>query len=243
MFIRKKQNKSGSVSVHIISKARGRYSIVESVGVGKIEQEISNLCLKANALLKQYQGGLSLFTDAEESQYESILSTINNNQIQVVEPELIYGQIGYNQIEYEMFRHLVLTRLYNPGSKLKAIDYLRNYMGIEKSAHEIYRFLDKLNDSLKEQVEDISFNYTKRILRGKLGVVFYDMTTNSIGYDIVESTIFEGHTLIPILQKFEQRFLKKKPIVIADSGLLSKENIQLLEANHFQNATHCCFLF
>ena len=88
MFIRKKQNKSGSVSVHIISKARGRYSIVESIGVGKTEQEISNLCLKAKALLKQYQGGLSLFTDAEESQYESILSTISNNQIQVVGPRI-----------------------------------------------------------------------------------------------------------------------------------------------------------
>ena len=275
MFIRRKQNKSGSVSIQIISKERGRYKVVESVGVGKTEQELSSLTLKAHSLLKQYQGNLELFTDEEESQYSAILSGISNNQIQVIGPELIYGRLfdkmGYNQIQEEMFRHLVLTRLYNPGSKLKAIDYLRNYLGIEKGIQEIYRFLDKLNDSLKEQVEEISFAYTKRILRGRLGVVFYDMTTlyfessdeddlrktgfskdgkhqcpqiflgllvgyegNPIGYDIFEGNIFEGHTLIPVLQKFEKRFSLKKPIVIADSGLLSKSNIRLLEENHYQ---------
>ena len=130
--------------------------------------------------------------------------------------------------------------------------------------------MDKLNNSLKEQVEDISFAYTKRILRGRLGVVLYDMTTlyfesgdeddlrktvfskdgkhqcpqiflgllegyegNPIGYDIFEGNIFESHTLIPVLQKFEKRFSLKKPIVIADSGLLSKSNIRLLEESQY----------
>ena len=275
MFIRKKQNKSGSTSIHIVSKERGRYKVIESIGTGKTEQEISNLTLKAHALLHQYQGNFELFTDDEESQYESILSTISNSQIHVIGPELIYGRlfdkIGYNQINEEMFRHLVLTRLYNPGSKLKTIDYLQHYLGIEKGVQDIYRFLDKLSNSLKEKIEDISFAHTKRVLRGKLGIVFYDMTTlyfeasdeddlrktgfskdgkhqcpqiylgllvgcegNPIGYDIFEGNIFEGHTLVPVLQKFEHRFSLKKPIVIADAGLLSKDNIKLLEDNHYR---------
>ena len=275
MFIRKKQNKSGSISVQIISKSHGRYKIIDSVGIGRTAQEISNLMLKARALLKQHQGTLELFTDEEDSQYESILGSITNDQIQVAGPELIYGRLfdklGFGQIPDEMFRHLVLTRLYNPGSKLKAIDYLRNYLGVEKDIHEVYRFLDKLSDSLKREVEDISFAYTKRILQDDLGVVFYDMTTlyfessdeddlrktgyskdgkhhcpqiflglllgyegNPIGYDIFEGNIFEGNTLIPILQKFEQRFSLDKPIVIADAGLLSKSNILLLEANNYK---------
>jgi transposase len=275
MFVRKKPNKSGSTSVQIISKVRGHYKVVESVGVGRTDQEISNLILKAHALLKQHRGDLELFTDEEESRYETILSTLSNNQVQVIGPEVIYGRlfdkIGYNQISDELFRHLVLTRLYNPGSKLKAIDYLRHYMGIDKGVQELYRFLDKLNNSLKQQVEDISFSYTKQILGGKIGVVFYDMTTlyfessdeddlrktgfskdgkhqcpqlflgllvgyggNPIGYDIFEGNIFEGHTLIPILQKFERRFSLEKPIVIADSGLLSRTNMMLLEENQYE---------
>jgi len=49
-----------------------------------------------------------------------------------------------------------------------------------------------------------------------------------IGYDIFEGNIYEGHTLIPILEKFEKRFKFEKPIVVADAGLLSNENISTL---------------
>jgi transposase len=128
-----------------------------------------------------------------------------------------------------------------------------------------------LNDRLKSQIEDISYIYTKGVLGGTPGVVFYDMTTlyfeasdeddlrktgfskdgkhqcpqiflgllvshggNPIGYDIFEGNIFEGHTLIPVLKKFESRFLLSKPVVIADSALLSKSNIELLEEGGYQ---------
>jgi transposase len=41
----------------------------------------------------------------------------------------------------------------------------------------IYRFLDKLNNSLKERVEQIAFAHTLKILDGKISIAFYDMTT------------------------------------------------------------------
>ena len=41
----------------------------------------------------------------------------------------------------------------------------------------VYRFLDKLNNKLKDQVEQISFQHTKKILNNDLSIVFYDMTT------------------------------------------------------------------
>jgi transposase len=41
----------------------------------------------------------------------------------------------------------------------------------------IYRFLDKLNNSLKCEVEQIAFKHTKRTLQDNISVVFYDMTT------------------------------------------------------------------
>jgi len=49
-----------------------------------------------------------------------------------------------------------------------------------------------------------------------------------IGYDIFEGNTFEGHTLIPIVQKFETKFHLKKPVIIADAGLLSKNNLDSL---------------
>jgi transposase len=56
----------------------------------------------------------------------------------------------------------------------------------------------------------------------------------AIGYDIFEGNIFEGHTLIPMIQKFEHRFNFTKPIIVADSGLLSKQNISDLEQNGYK---------
>jgi hypothetical protein len=55
-----------------------------------------------------------------------------------------------------------------------------------------------------------------------------------IGYDIFEGNTFEGHTLIPTLEKIQKKYGFDKPIVVADAGLLSKENIKKLQENKYQ---------
>ncbi len=103
----------------------------------------------------------------------------------------LYDYIGYHTIDSDLFRHLVLSRLANPGSKLKTIDYLARYQGVNLSIDKIYRFLDNLcyrkdkrkadksthQPDIKSQVEQITFEHTKSVLGGKVDVVFYDMTT------------------------------------------------------------------
>jgi hypothetical protein len=51
----------------------------------------------------------------------------------------------------------------------------------------------------------------------------------AIGYDIFEGDIYEGHTLIPFLEKMALKFQIGKPVVIADAGLLSGDNLKVLE--------------
>jgi transposase len=48
---------------------------------------------------------------------------------------------------------------------------------INVSVDTIYRFLDKLNNKLKDQVEQITFKHTLKTLGGSISVVFYDMMT------------------------------------------------------------------
>jgi hypothetical protein len=68
---------------------------------------------------------------------------------------------------------------------LKTIDYLERYQGIKYSKDSVYRFLDRLcgkektggEADIKHQVEQISFRHTRKVLKGKISVVFYDMTT------------------------------------------------------------------
>lgn len=49
---------------------------------------------------------------------------------------------------------------------------------------------------------------------------------NPIGYDIFEGNIFEGHTFIPFMEKIQKKYKIDKPTIVADSGLLSKQNIE-----------------
>ena len=135
-----------------------------------------------------------------EDDLESFLSGISNTQIQVIGPELIYGRlydkIGYGGIDNEMFRHLVICRLFNPGSKLRTVEYLRQYLNKDYDVEAIYKFLDNLcfrkdkdckkdasgkvikpsGNDIKHDVERISYAYTKKICGGgrKVGVFFND---------------------------------------------------------------------
>lgn len=276
MFVRKKPNKQGSISVQIIDKSDGKYKVVKTVGCSSDQEEIDQMVVKAHQtvpiLTKQYVIPLIPYEDKVIS---SFFKTSKSFKISVIGPELVFGKlfdhIGFNKIKNELFRHLVITRLAYPGSKLRTVDYLKRYRGVEIDVSKIYRFLDVLNATLKTEVEDIAFQYTKKILGGNISIVFYDMTTlyfeaededdlrrigyskdgkfqcpqimigllvgpngYPIGYDIFEGNTFEGDTLIPILEKFQKRFNLVKPTVIADAGLLSKDNLEKLAAKKYQ---------
>lgn len=56
----------------------------------------------------------------------------------------------------------------------------------------------------------------------------------AIGYDIYEGNTYEGHTLIPFIEKISQKFNLNMPIVVADAGLLSKDNIEALESKGYE---------
>ena len=197
MFVRRKPNKTGTVSVQVISKHTGKYQVMRSFGVGRTEQDLVRLEEHARQFIRSQSGFVGeLFGDEDDTRLEDFLCTINNTEIQVIGPELIFGRlydkIGYGVIQSELFRHLVVSRLFSPGSKLKTIDYLERYQGVSYPKDRIYRFLDTLyqksdnpletpsteeKTGIKATVERITFEHTKRVLRGKISVVFYDMTT------------------------------------------------------------------
>lgn len=274
MFIRELKNRSGSISVQIISKENGRYYVVKSIGHGHTLQEIERLKQIARQEMNTIACKSEIFASAADLSIESAFDCISNSEIQTVGPELIFGQIydylGFNKIKSPLFRHLVLARLSFPLSKLKTAEYIYRYQGYRISISSIYRFLDKLSNQLQPEVEQISFEHTKKVC-GNLNVVFYDMTTiyfaasdeddlrktgfskdgkhqkpqiflgllvslggYAIAYDIYEGNIYEGHTLIPFLERVRNKFDIGTPIVVADSGLLSKENIKLLTGSGYQ---------
>lgn len=183
MFVRRRKNKSGTTSVHIINKSDGTYRVVKSVGSSNDLNEIERLVKKAeDGLLPSYENQLPLFHSILPGDVvvENFLKSLGNSNIHTIGPELIFGtlfdRIGFNAVRDELFRHLVVARLAYPTSKLKTVDYLYRYQGTVTHEDAIYRFLDTLNAKHKTEVERIAFKHTQKIL-GKITVVFYDMTT------------------------------------------------------------------
>lgn len=276
MFIRNKKNKSGSVSVQILLKRGRKNRLVKTVGCAKTAREEELLTLLAITELERLQGLQSLFVEHDDLVVENFVNGIANEHLQIAGSELILGRI-YDKIGYptdgcpNYFKNLVLCRLVYPGSKLKTVDYFRQHLNINVSVYSIYRFLDELNINLKPAIEQISFEYSKSLLGGKIGVVFYDMTTlyfeaseqddyripgfnkdgkhqqpqimigllvsghgYPIGYQIFEGNTSETKTLIPVLEAFQSKFDIDKPIVVADSALLSQKNIEALSAKSYE---------
>ena len=120
MFIREKKNRSGTISIQIINKARGRYKLVKTVGCATERHEIDRLKLKAKQVMEELKNQPSLFASADDQLVEQAFSTLSNSHIQAVGPELIFGKIydyiGLGVIREPLFRHLVVSRLAFPLS-------------------------------------------------------------------------------------------------------------------------------
>jgi len=181
MFVRQKQNRSGSVSVQVIDKTNG-YRVVKTIGSTRHPEEIERLVELGKAFIARQSRQYPLFPVNQQANAVTldVIRTLENASIRTLGPELILGklfdEIGFNAISEELFRDIVVARLAYPTSKLKTIDYLYRYQGKTVSVQEVYRFLDRLNEQYAPQAQRIAYEHSRRIL-GQISVVFYDMTS------------------------------------------------------------------
>jgi hypothetical protein len=278
MFVRKKKNKSGSISIQIISKESGKYKVIETIGCSKNDYEIEQLIQQANSRLTELKPNLFDFTTYQEKKQK-----LTNQDMRVIGDELIFGKlfkdIGCLDIVFaknkdkEIFKALVISRLLYPGSKLYLLDYYHIYKKQKIDKNQIYRFMDTIyQDDLKSQIEQCIFKHTKKIMNDTITVTFYDVTTlyfeseseddlrrigfskegklarpqiqlglfttlqgYPLSYEVYEGNKYEGHTLVDILKKFQEKCkLTNKPIVVADRGMLNNDNIAYLENNGYK---------
>jgi transposase len=273
MFIRKKRNKSGVISIQIIDKSSGKYKLFKTIGSSNNQNEIENLVVKANEFIKQTKGIQEFdFLNSNEL-IKSFLDNITSHKLVGIDLVLgkIFNEIGFNQIRDELFRDLVLYRLVYPKSKLKTTEYLYRFSQKNYSQDDVYRYMDKLHSKQKELVQQISFKHTKSILGQEISIVFYDVTTvyfeidtedelrktgfskegrhqnpqivlgllvskngYPLAYDIFEGNKFEGHTILPILEGFKIKYKLNQLVIIADSGLLSSQNVEELQQKKYE---------
>ena len=134
MYIRKLRNRSGSVSVQVIQKVRGRYKVVKTIGCATEQHMIEQLESQARGVIEELSCQRQLFGFDTDQAVEDAFSALANVSIRTVSPELIFGRIydkiGFGAVGEPLFRHLVIARLAFPLSKLKTCEYLYRYQGV-----------------------------------------------------------------------------------------------------------------
>ncbi len=273
MYVRKKHNKSGTTSIVVVSKASGKYKEIKSFGASSSEEEISLLHEKAKAWIHSFAGQQELdFDDRCSKELEETTRVVENmdsvliNGIQLL-LNLVYDSIGFDRIPDEILRHLVIVRVSQLRSKLATVDYLKSYYDEDIDLNRIYRYMDKLYNTQMELAQQISVEHTRKIFGGKIGLMFYDVTTlyfetsqtdalrepgfskdgktaesqivlgllvseggYPLSYSLFNGSQYEGFTMIPMIDDFKQRFtLGADFVVVADSGLMNKNNVALLQ--------------
>ncbi len=273
MFVRKKVNKSGVISVQVITKVDGKSKLVKTIGSSRNITVIDDLVKQGHQFIATFGGQQTFDFSNQTSLLRSVFQSIHSHT--EVGTELLLGKIfddiGFGVVEDTLFRQLVLSRLSYPVSKLKTSNYLEKYHDLDYPVQQIYRYMDKLHATQKELVQQISYEHTRKILETEITVVFYDVTTiyfeidhedglrktgfskegkhqnpqivlgllvsksgYPLAYDIFEGNKFEGHTMLPVIDAFKEKYKLKQLIIIADSGLLSNANIEDLQRGGYE---------
>lgn len=181
MFIRKRKNPSGSTSVVAVSKKNGTFREVKNFGTARSGEELDGLYAEACKWLRMHDGQQEIdFDNVMGREEEEIMRVVDNidsvliNGTQIL-LNRIYDSIGFNAIPDEILRHLVIARICQPASKLAA--YLKSYFDEDIDLNRIYRYMDTLYNTQMETVQMISVEHTRRITGGRIGLLFYDVST------------------------------------------------------------------
>ena len=278
MFVRKKKNPSGIISVQVIDKSQGTYRVVKTIGSNSDTLLVDELYRQGKRWISQHLGEQDIFEqatrEAEEKQVvDYLLSNVENiliNGTQLI-LDKVFKSIGFDELNDDILKYLVTSRLSQPLSKSATVDYLKSYFNEDVQLHKIYRYLDKLYNTQQDKVQQISIKHTQKILGGKIGLLFYDVTTlyfetdNSdelretgfskdgkhsqpqvvlgllvsrdgypLSYSLFNGSQYEGRTILPVVEDFVQRFKLDEFVVVADSGLMNKVNVNLLESGGYK---------
>lgn len=85
-------------------------------------------------------------------------------------------------------------------------------------------------DDLKQNgySKDLKFNQPQVIL-----ALLVTQEGLPVGYEVFPGSCYEGHTVIPVLQKLKRNYDLEKIIFVGDKGMLNEDNLHFLEENNF----------
>ena len=283
MFVKKKPNRSGSTTVVVAAKEKGATKYLKTIGTSSNPTDIAGYVREGEEYIASYKATMYPELDFERAEEgaseaelkatEEFLSRIENVIHDAPKRILdrVFDAVGFHTVGDDTFRSLVIARLSFPSSKRATVEYLKSCFGEDHDLHKVYRYLDSLNDTRREEIQAVSVRHTMDVYGGKIGVLFYDVTTLyfetdkpdklrepgyskdgkhsnpqivlgllvsgdgcPLAYSIHEGSKYEGHTMLPVVTAFVEKYGLEDFVVVADSGMMSEANLSDLEARGYK---------
>lgn len=177
--IRTTKTASGNKAVQIVRYEKRKLIVVKHIGSGEDKKELQRLKERAIIWIEKTNKQLPLFTPTTES------PNVQLEQYQYVgfRYGLLYESLyelckrfSFHWLRNKFLIDLVITRIVEPGSKLRSIDFLKEFMGIEHGRRELYRQMPKILGS-RNTVESKVLLLAKQEFGFDFSLVFYDVTT------------------------------------------------------------------
>lgn len=278
MFIRKKRNKGGSVSILLVTgeriagKKHVTSKIIKHFGAADTPEKLELLVQAATEYKIQLQAQAPKKIKPLKINAALDLASCKTYRLGFSD---IYGPLFHQLLPNlplkepwkEHLNSLVTMRIAAPNSKRQTA-LVGNEYGISLDVNRIYRLMDKLTPSVIEAIKKSVYQNTKQLLNQKnqpISVLFYDLTTvyfetgskdslRNVGfskdgkhqhvqimlavivtheglpidYEEFEGNCFEGHTLLPVIEKLQQRYDINNTVLVADAALMNKINLSAL---------------
>ena len=133
-----------------------------------------------------------------------------------------------------------LDTLYEENLKLQIEKCVFDHTYAKMNQTIAFTFYDVTTLYFESESEDdlrrIGFSKEGKLARPQIQLgLFTTLQGYPLSFEVYEGNKYEGHTLVDVLKKFQNKFqLKNKPVVVADRGMLNNNNLVYLENNGYK---------
>lgn len=153
--------------------------IIKHLGSSHDSDELRNLKLLASEYIDKLTKQLFLFPKEQQSN----LIHINNIQYLGFRYGLLYEvlsglckKFNFHLHRNQLLLDLIIARIIQPSSKLQAIEFLKEFLGVEHKREYFYRNLIKMKN-IKEPIAKKMLGIAKKEFNFNFSLIFYDVTT------------------------------------------------------------------
>lgn len=178
-YIRTTKTLSNAVAVQIVRYIKRRMTIVKHIGSSHNPEELKNLKLLAREYIDRVTNQPSLFPNEHPTNFINIKDIEYLGFRYGLLYETLFGlckKFNFHRYRNQLLVDLVIARIIEPSSKLQAIEFIKEFLGIEHRREYFYRGLEKLRN-IKDTASQKILRIAKKEFNFSFSLIFYDVTT------------------------------------------------------------------